>query len=70
MNGTGLVESWTANPSQLGPIYPLIGWETASLVLVIGLWLGWTVWQIRTERAEHQAITQAVQDAEKRRRSS
>jgi hypothetical protein len=62
-SGTGLVESWTADPSQLGPIYPFHGSEVVWLALVIGFCVGWTVWQIRTERAEHAVTEREVREA-------
>ena len=66
MTGTGLVESWNANPSEIGPLYPFTGPDIVGVVLVVGFWLAWTVWQVRAERAEHAATARAVRESAQR----
>ena len=39
--------------SEVGPLYPGVGWEIPLTVVVCGLWFGWTVWQVRHENAEY-----------------
>ena len=57
---TGIVESWTASPETLGPIYPFLGWEVPMILVVVALWIGWTIWQVRAESAEYARIAEAV----------
>jgi hypothetical protein len=63
MEATGLIESWSANPSQLGPIYPFNGTEIGWVVLVVCFCTCWVVWQIRSERAEHEATARSVRES-------
>lgn len=47
---TGLIDSWTNNPLDVGPLYPFVGWEMALFVVCLILWIVYTIWQIRFER--------------------
>ena len=42
---TGLVENWTGNILDIGPIYPLVGTEWLWLVVGMVLWVLWHAWQ-------------------------
>ena len=59
---TGTIDSWTAQPETLGPIYPFLGWEWLMILMVAAFWIGWTVWQLRTESEEYARTAQAVRD--------
>lgn len=59
---TGPVESWTAQPEGLGAIYPFLGWEGLMILMVAALWVGWTVWQLRSESEEYARTAQAVRE--------
>ncbi len=50
---TGLVSSWFGDPTQIGPLYPFVGWEVALFVLCFALWMLFVVWQIRSESREY-----------------
>ena len=55
---TGLVESWSQNVSELGPVYPFVGSEWLWLIIGVVFWIGWHLWQLRFERETYR------QDAE------
>ena len=57
---TGTVESWSASPETLGPIYPFLGWEWLMILVAVALWIGWTIWQARAEAAEYARIAEQV----------
>jgi hypothetical protein len=59
---TGPVDSWIAQPESLGAIYPFPGWEGLMISMVAAFWIGWTVWQLRTESEEYARTAQAVRD--------
>lgn len=59
---TGPVDSWTAQPEGLGAIYPFLGWEGLMVLLVAAFWVGWIIWQLRTESEEYARTAQAVRD--------
>lgn len=61
---TGTIESWTASPETLGPIYPFVGWEGAMILVVAGLWIAWTIWQMRGESAEYGRIRAVLREKE------
>jgi len=46
---TGLVETWTGNITDLGPIYPLVGTEWLWIIVGVVFWIGWHIWQLRFE---------------------
>ena len=48
-----MIESWKQPLAEIGPIYPFAGTEWLLLVACVAFWLGWTIWQIRSEKAEH-----------------
>lgn len=39
--------------TEVGPLYPGVGWEIPLAVVVCLLWFGWTTWQLRHENAEY-----------------
>ena len=50
---TGLIDSWASNPSDVGPMYPFVGFEIPLLVICITLWIGYTVWQMKFEASTY-----------------
>ena len=46
---TGLIESWTGNPLEVGPLYPFVGYEVHLFVVCFILWVVYTIWQMRFE---------------------
>lgn len=51
---TGNVENWVGTISQIGPIYPFVGWEFIMFILGMAGWIGWHVWQTRFESKTYQ----------------
>jgi hypothetical protein len=46
----------------LGAIYPFLGWEGLMILMVAAFWIGWTIWQLRTESEEYARTAQAVRE--------
>jgi len=61
---TGNFDNWNGNITDLGPIYPFVGWEGTMVVLAVIFWIGWHIWQIRFENRQHN------EDAAKLRQAS
>ena len=51
---TGNIESWTGAISQIGPIYPFVGWETFFFIVGTVCWIGWHIWQVRFENRTYR----------------
>lgn len=49
-----MVESWTGNPAEMGPLYPFVGYEVPLFLLCVALWIGYTVWQMKVERCTYE----------------
>ena len=54
MTSTGPIENWSQSPETLGAIYPFLGFEGVMVALCLAFWIGWTVWQHRSETAEYE----------------
>lgn len=48
------IESWNVNPREIGPMYPLAGYEVIMFVICVVLWIGFTVWQLNAEGARYR----------------
>jgi len=35
--------SWGGNIAELGPVYPLVGWEVFFTIVGVILWIGWHI---------------------------
>jgi hypothetical protein len=44
--------NWDGDLLQIGPIYPLVGWETLMVILALIFWIGWHIVQIRAENRQ------------------
>lgn len=51
---TTTVESWVTDPSRLGPIYPLVGWEGLMFGACVVFSLLFIVWKMKTESAHYR----------------
>jgi hypothetical protein len=49
---TGNFADWNGNMFDLGPIYPFVGWEVPMVILLVILWVGWHILQIRMEERQ------------------
>lgn len=46
---TGL-ESWSAEAvAKMDALYPFVGWEVTMTVVAVVVWIGWHIWQIKSE---------------------
>ena len=69
---TGNFGNWDGDVTLIGPIYPFVGWELLMVVVLVVLWVGWHVMQIRKESEDYanrtgplrqgDALNKAVQD--------
>jgi hypothetical protein len=48
--------------NEVGALYPGAGWEILLVGLSAAAWLGWTIWQIRHEKAEYSQQVQLLHD--------
>ena len=51
---TGLIQDWVTNPTEIGPMYPFVGWELPMYGVCVLGWLLFTVWQLRAESREYR----------------
>ena len=66
---TTIVETWAgADLSQLGPIYPMVGWEFALFVVGVLFWLAFHVMQAGIEKKEMEADEAAARSPERLKR--
>ena len=61
MSTTG-IESWAVDLKDVGAIYPFQGGEVIFLIVVVALWLGWHVLQMRAEKQDYEDIVRAHGD--------
>ena len=52
---TGLIESWAANPAEMGPLYPFVSFEAFFFAICFVLWILYTLWQMRFESANYRS---------------
>ena len=50
---TPTVDSWHNNPAELGPLYPLVGYEFVMFIACAAALLGFLVWKFRSENAHY-----------------
>jgi len=43
---------WDGNIVDIGPIYPLVGWEGIMVVVCLIFWVVWHILQIKMENAQ------------------
>ena len=49
---TGNFANWDGNITDIGPIYPFVGWETLMVIVLVVFWIGWHIVQIRMENRD------------------
>jgi hypothetical protein len=49
---TGNFTDWNGTLTDLGPIYPFVGWEWPMAILLIVIWIAWHVIQLRKENRQ------------------
>jgi len=55
---TANFESWGGNIADLGPIYPLVGWEVFFVIVGVAMWI---LWHILTIRHEEQVLKEHME---------
>ena len=55
------ITTWSANPTDVGPMYPFVGTEWIFLVICVAGWLIWHVWQIKSENATYEEDSKKLQ---------
>jgi hypothetical protein len=61
---TTSIDTWALDLADVTLIYPWVGTEAVMAVVAIVLWIGWHVWQIRTENAIYEEERQKHGKAE------
>ena len=59
---TAHFESWVGNIADLGPIYPLVGWEVPIFLIGLAIWILWHILTIMQEEKEHREHSEAHGD--------
>lgn len=57
---TGNFENWDGNIADIGPIYPFVGSEGLMVVLAVILWIGWHIYQIKSESKRYEEQARAL----------
>ncbi|RMD89498.1 MAG: hypothetical protein D6811_12150 [Alphaproteobacteria bacterium] len=58
------VTTWATDLSQLGPIYPFVGWETLLVIAGVIFWLWFHFAQMRVEAMEFEKDAAAAREPE------
>lgn len=53
MNSTGPIENWNINPTEVGPIYPFVGWEFLMFAVGVVFCVAFIVWKFTTENSKY-----------------
>ncbi|MFZ2508904.1 MAG: hypothetical protein WAW79_10595 [Steroidobacteraceae bacterium] len=61
---TGIFSDWGGAMMDLGPLYPLVGWETVMVILLAVFWVGWHVVQIRGENRQWEEETRRLREGD------
>ena len=51
------ITTWSANPADVGPMYPFVGTEWLWLLIAVVFWLAWHVKQSANETEENDELT-------------
>lgn len=66
---TTAVETWGADISLIGAIYPFVGSEFILWIVGLAFWLGFHVWQMRHEAVELESDAKAASHPETLRKA-
>lgn len=61
---TGLIENWTGNPAEIGPMYPFVGFEVPVVLVCFILWILYTIWQMRFENTHYAREEQELRKSD------
>lgn len=59
---TGEITSWGGAITDIGPMYPFVGWEMVLTLVLLVFWVGWHVLQLRTESREYREDEQKLRN--------
>jgi len=52
------------NPVDMGPIYPLVGWETLMFMVCVAFCVVFMVWKFRMENAKYRATAARLRESD------
>ena len=56
------ITSWSAESlPNITALYPFVGWEVTMTIIGIVVWIGWQVWQIKSENNAYDEQTTKLQ---------
>ena len=58
------VESWSSHPTELGPLYPLVGFEFPMFLACVFFFLGFLVWKVRSESRHYDQLVTQLQSGQ------
>jgi hypothetical protein len=61
---TGEITTWGGTITDIGPMYPFVGWEMVLTLVLLVFWVGWHVLQLRTESREYREDEQKLRNKE------
>lgn len=62
------IESWGGAIADIGPMYPMVGTETALVIIGVVGWIVWHVIQAKRENREYEEQIKKYGDAENLKR--
>jgi hypothetical protein len=63
------METFAVDLATLGPIYPFIGTEKVLVLVLLVVWIGFHIWQLRFEDRTYQAELHKLSSPERLRRA-
>ena len=57
---TGNFGNWDGTITDIGPIYPFVGWEMVMVVILLVFWVAWHITQIRKEYRDFENEIRAL----------
>jgi hypothetical protein len=66
---TGNFGNWDGAITDIGPIYPFVGWEGLMVLLLLVFWVAWHFAQIRREHRDHEAEAAALRQGDNLQRA-
>lgn len=61
---TGMIETWTGNMLDIGPMYPFVGSEVVLWIVGLVFWIGWHIWQSRFEDQRYKEEVESYAKAD------
>ena len=61
---TGSFGDWSGNMTDIGPLYPFVGWEMLMVLLLLAFWIAWHVIQVRAETRQHEEEARALREGD------